>query len=154
MQGVSTPHEGAFFMLFFRCTTYQTVLPIISLSIVISPKGGKHMSKTKFPKSVSFNLKNEDDKKILKHISRRNFSGYVKKLILADINSVLEKKETTRQQEREHQEPKTNVNKTEIVQNRSASSPSQKSVSVQGRNRESVPVVFSNPLIKKQQRNQ
>ncbi|WP_191556625.1 hypothetical protein [Metabacillus idriensis] len=43
------------------------------------------MGKTKFPKSVSFNTKNEDDQKILKHVSRRNFSGYVKKLILEDI---------------------------------------------------------------------
>ncbi|MGY3718811.1 hypothetical protein ACWE42_25245 [Sutcliffiella cohnii] len=43
------------------------------------------MSKNKKIKLVSFNFKNENDKKILKHIARRNFSGYVKKLILADI---------------------------------------------------------------------
>ncbi|MGY3718644.1 hypothetical protein ACWE42_24325 [Sutcliffiella cohnii] len=43
------------------------------------------MSKNKKIKSVSFNFKNENDKKILKHIARRNFSVYVKKLILADI---------------------------------------------------------------------
>ncbi|WBL16387.1 hypothetical protein [Sutcliffiella sp. NC1] len=43
------------------------------------------MSENKKIKSVSFNKKNEKDKKILKHIARRNFSGYVKKLILADI---------------------------------------------------------------------
>lgn len=110
------------------------------------------MSKTKFPKSVSFNLKNEDDKKILKHISRRNFSGYVKKLILADIKTNLEKKETARQPERKHQEPKTDTNKTEIVQNRNVSSLSQKAVSVQGRNRESIS--FVSPLIKIQQNDQ
>lgn len=43
------------------------------------------MTKNKFPKSVSFNIKNPDDKRILNHVKRRNFSGYVKKLILADM---------------------------------------------------------------------
>lgn len=43
------------------------------------------MSKNKFPKSVSFNLKNTTDQAILKHVKKRNFSGYVKKLILADM---------------------------------------------------------------------
>ena len=43
------------------------------------------MSKHKFPKSVSFNLKNSVDQAILKHVKKRNFSGYVKKLILADM---------------------------------------------------------------------
>lgn len=43
------------------------------------------MSKNKFPKSVSFNKNNADDKSILNHVKRRNFSGYVKKLILADM---------------------------------------------------------------------
>lgn len=43
------------------------------------------MSKNKFPKSVSFNIKNANDKRILNHVKRRNFSGYVKKLILADM---------------------------------------------------------------------
>jgi hypothetical protein len=36
-------------------------------------------------KSVSFNITNETDAKILKAIKRRNFSGYVKKLLLAEI---------------------------------------------------------------------
>jgi predicted transglutaminase-like protease len=45
----------------------------------------------KFAKSVSFNEKNETDKAILKHVARRNFSGYVKKLILEDMK-VKEKK--------------------------------------------------------------
>lgn len=44
-------------------------------------------------KSVSLNEKNEKDKKIIKHIARRNFSGYVKKLILEDI----EKKEVEKE---------------------------------------------------------
>jgi len=41
--------------------------------------------KNRFSKPVAFNKKNEEDQKILKHVSRRNFSGYVKKLILEDI---------------------------------------------------------------------
>lgn len=43
-------------------------------------------------KSVSFNVMNEDDAMMLKAISRRNFSGYVKKLILADIKQKAEQK--------------------------------------------------------------
>lgn len=39
----------------------------------------------RFSKPVAFNRSKETDKKILKHVARRNFSGYVKKLILADI---------------------------------------------------------------------
>jgi hypothetical protein len=43
--------------------------------------------KNRFNKPVAFNTKNEKDNLILKHVKRRNFSGYVKKLILADIKS-------------------------------------------------------------------
>ena len=43
------------------------------------------MASGKFPKSVSFNLKKASDVAILKHVKKRNFSGYVKKLILADM---------------------------------------------------------------------
>ena len=43
------------------------------------------MTKNKFPRSVSFNLKNQEDVAILKYVKKRNFSGYVKKLILADM---------------------------------------------------------------------
>jgi hypothetical protein len=50
------------------------------------------ISKNKRIKSISFNVKNEDDREILKHISRRNFSGYVKKLILSDIKQKEENK--------------------------------------------------------------
>jgi hypothetical protein len=46
----------------------------------------------KFAKSVSFNEKNETDKAILKHVARRNFSGYVKKLILEDMKVREDKK--------------------------------------------------------------
>jgi bifunctional N-acetylglucosamine-1-phosphate-uridyltransferase/glucosamine-1-phosphate-acetyltransferase GlmU-like protein len=41
----------------------------------------------KIPKSVGFNTKNERDRKLLKHVARRNFSGYVKNLIEADMKS-------------------------------------------------------------------
>lgn len=39
----------------------------------------------RFPKSVSFNHTVADDLKILEHVKDMNFSGYVKELILADI---------------------------------------------------------------------
>lgn len=54
------------------------------------------MSKNKVIKSVGFNKTNPDDAEILKAVKRRNFSGYVKKLILADIraNKTEVKKET------------------------------------------------------------
>jgi ATP-dependent protease ClpP protease subunit len=45
----------------------------------------EQMSKNKFPKSVSFNVTNEEDVKILKYVEKINFSGYVKQLILADM---------------------------------------------------------------------
>jgi hypothetical protein len=41
--------------------------------------------KNRFSKPVAFNTKNEADKAILNHVKRRNFSGYVKKLIAADM---------------------------------------------------------------------
>ena len=41
----------------------------------------------RFSKPVAFNRSKEIDKMILKHVARRNFSGYVKKLILADIEA-------------------------------------------------------------------
>jgi len=48
--------------------------------------------KNRFSKPVAFNNKNEEDQLILKHVKRRNFSGYVKKLILADIEKGKEMK--------------------------------------------------------------
>lgn len=53
------------------------------------------MARNKFPKSVSFNQKNAADQAILKHVRKRNFSGYVKKLILADMAQAAAPKETT-----------------------------------------------------------
>lgn len=38
-------------------------------------------------KSVSFNQTVADDKAMLKHFSRKNFSGYVKKLIMMDMKA-------------------------------------------------------------------
>lgn len=43
------------------------------------------MSSNKVIKPVSFNTSKPDEADLLKHVSRRNFSGYVKKLIAADI---------------------------------------------------------------------
>jgi hypothetical protein len=48
------------------------------------------MSKNKVIKSVGFNITNPDDVEILKAVKRRNFSGYVKKLILADLKKKTE----------------------------------------------------------------
>lgn len=48
--------------------------------------------KNRFSKPVAFNKNNPEDQKILKHVSRRNFSGYVKKLILEDIRQREQKK--------------------------------------------------------------
>jgi hypothetical protein len=43
------------------------------------------MSKNKVIKSVGFNITNEDDMKVLKAVEDKNFSAYVKELILADV---------------------------------------------------------------------
>lgn len=43
------------------------------------------IEKNRFSKPVAFNRTNISDRQILKHVSKRNFSGYVKKLILADM---------------------------------------------------------------------
>lgn len=53
------------------------------------------MSGNKVIKPVSFNKTKEEDRKMLKHLEKRNFSGYVKKLVLADMknNREVKKKE-------------------------------------------------------------
>jgi hypothetical protein len=43
------------------------------------------MSSNKEIKSVAFNKANPEDQLLLKHVSKRNFSGYIKKLILDDM---------------------------------------------------------------------
>lgn len=45
----------------------------------------KTLEKSKFSKPVAFNKKNLKDRIMLQHVKRRNFSGYVKKLIWEDI---------------------------------------------------------------------
>ncbi|MGR5983415.1 hypothetical protein ACT7CN_21710 [Bacillus cereus] len=62
----------------------------------------------KFSKPVAFNEKNEKDRLILKHVKRRNFSGYVKKLLWEAMSLAEVEKEHTKQSE----QPK--AEKTEI----------------------------------------
>jgi hypothetical protein len=45
------------------------------------------MSQNKVVKPVSFNITKPDDAEMLEHVKRRNFSGYVKKLILQDMRA-------------------------------------------------------------------
>ena len=100
-------------------------------------------SKNQTTKSVCLNHNNELDKKILRHVSRRNFSGYVKKLILAEINKSLEKKQAEPKREPETKTKKIEEPKRKNVTSRSASVPS--------RNR--APVSSSIPLIKTNKQN-
>ncbi|MRS25927.1 hypothetical protein [Bacillus sp. RIT694] len=53
----------------------------------------------KFSKPVAFNEKNEKDRLMLQHVKRRNFSGYVKKLIWEDMSLEKIEKEYTKQSE-------------------------------------------------------
>lgn len=54
------------------------------------------MSQNKVVKPVAFNVAKPDDAKMLEFLKKRNFSGYVKKLIWQDIKS--------REQKKTHQE--------------------------------------------------
>lgn len=71
-------------------------------------------SKYQVTKSVCLNEKNEKDKKILKHVSRRNFSGYVKKLILEDIKKREEEKVENKQIEQKPNKQKIKKHNTSI----------------------------------------
>ncbi|ADY24852.1 hypothetical protein P4U05_20530 [Bacillus paranthracis] len=62
----------------------------------------------KFSKPVAFNEKNEKDRLMLKHVKRRNFSGYAKKLIWEDM-----KKEGKIQ---ENQSEQHQIMKQDIIQ--------------------------------------
>ncbi|EJR51752.1 hypothetical protein IIO_06285 [Bacillus cereus VD115] len=53
----------------------------------------------KFSKPVAFNEKNEKDRLILKHVKRRNFSGYVKKLLWEAMSLEKIEKEDVEQSE-------------------------------------------------------
>ncbi|WP_416504638.1 hypothetical protein [Bacillus paranthracis] len=57
------------------------------------------MQMAKFSKPVAFNEKNEKDRLMLQHVKRRNFSGYVKKLIWEAMSLVEIEKEHTKQSE-------------------------------------------------------
>ncbi|WP_374100906.1 hypothetical protein [Bacillus sp. RIT 809] len=57
------------------------------------------MQVAKFSKPVAFNEKNEKDRLMLQHVKRRNFSGYVKKLIWEAMNLEREEKPHTKQSE-------------------------------------------------------
>lgn len=63
----------------------------------------------KFSKPVAFNEKNEKDRLMLQHVKRRNFSGYVKKLIWEAMSLVEVEKEHTKQTEQ------SKVEKTEKI---------------------------------------
>ena len=71
------------------------------------------MSDNKVIKSVSFNKQNEDDKKMLKHFGRRNFSGYVKKLIMEDMNR--------KEAEKKHKEPAAENKPEPVIEKKPAS---------------------------------
>ncbi|HDR7602397.1 TPA: hypothetical protein QCX65_005948 [Bacillus mycoides] len=64
----------------------------------------------KFSKPVAFNEKNEKDRLMLQHVKRRNFSGYVKKLIWEDMSLNQEVKIHTK----EYEQPE--VIKKEVIQ--------------------------------------
>jgi len=53
----------------------------------------------KFSKPVAFNEKNERDRLILQHVKRRNFSGYVKKLLWEAMSLEKIEKEHVKQSE-------------------------------------------------------
>lgn len=78
-------------------------------------EGGK-MSKNKIFKSVSFNITKPDDVTILEYLKRRNFSGYVKKLIWQDIKKQEEKK-AHQEPVKKPSEPLTSAQKLEQVKN-------------------------------------
>jgi hypothetical protein len=94
------------------------------------------MNKTKVIKSVGLNTKNEEDKKILKHVSKRNFSGYVKKLILQDIMNKQEKKQQQATQVKQQTDNKESAN-SPLVHERP---------SVQNHNRKKVVQSVASPL--------
>jgi hypothetical protein len=59
------------------------------------------MTADKRVKSVAFNVKNPEEKDLWKHVSRRNFSGYVKRLIAEDIK----RKEAIKQPQNDAKKP-------------------------------------------------
>lgn len=69
---------------------------------------------SKVVKSVSFNPANPEEARMIKAIKRRNFSGYVKKLIAADLDA----KKTTQATDTEPAPPQSVAEKlSEIKRN-------------------------------------
>lgn len=59
-----------------------TVLPLIPIMY-----GGVCMAQNKFTKSIAFNKQNPIDIAIIEFTKKKNFSGYVKKLILSEMKN-------------------------------------------------------------------
>lgn len=74
------------------------------------------MSQNKVVKPVAFNITKPDDVKMLEFLKRRNFSGYVKKLIWQDIKKQEEKK-VQNEPIQKPMEPLTTAQKLEQVKN-------------------------------------
>ncbi|WP_051758215.1 hypothetical protein [Rossellomorea vietnamensis] len=97
-------------------------------------------NKNKIIKSVSFNVTNEDDKKMLKHLLKRNFSGYVKKLIMREIElkgekegAVPESSETTVLKE---EKKLTAAERLEQLKKERIAAPERITLKVDGKNQE------------------
>ncbi|MBU8908468.1 hypothetical protein [Desertibacillus haloalkaliphilus] len=99
------------------------------------------MSKNRFVKSVSFNKTNEEDQLILKNISRRNFSGYVKKLILEDIKQ----KQGNKSDKTKNEGEKDDIqNDKSVMTPQPKQSPSDRLEQLKKRSQQSAPKVFIN----------
>lgn len=79
--------------------------------------------KNRFSKPVAFNHKNEKDQKILDHVKRRNFSGYVKKLILADMQKNIPYVEPNPNPVKEEVVPQTIAEKLEELRKKASNKP-------------------------------
>ena len=93
----------------------------------------------KIIKSVSFNVTNEDDKKMLKHLKKRNFSGYVKKLIMKEIE--LKNEKEVRQSESEpsvwkEEKKLTAAERLEQLKKERITAPERITLKVDGKNQE------------------
>jgi exopolyphosphatase/pppGpp-phosphohydrolase len=77
----------------------------------------------KIIKSISFNVTNAEDLIMLKAIKKRNFSGYVKKLIMADLNIrkglIFDEVKDEINEKTKNEEIKKPVNRIEELQKRS-----------------------------------
>jgi hypothetical protein len=71
--------EGLFF---FIGHNMQTIIALISFTKEVKPMTRVNVR----VKSVHFNVTKENDAAMLKHIGRKNFSRYIKKLILEDLS--------------------------------------------------------------------